>query len=86
MTVKDLIESLSQHDPEAEVHVANDRGYYQYLGCASCVDDEAFHDEWCKSLKKLSDEEHDAALEGEWPESPICDGSCKVGPVVIWVD
>lgn len=88
MIVRDLIELLSQHDPEAEVHVANDRGYYEYLGCPSCVDEEVFRDAWYKSLEaqNLSDEDYDNAVDEGCPESPVCDGSCKKQPVVIWVD
>lgn len=80
MKVKDLINLLKKHDSEAEVHISNDRGYYKYLGCPSCVDKE----EWLASNShEGSDEESDDYV---YPEPPLCDGSCKIGPVVIEVD
>ena len=81
MLVKDLIEILKQHNPEAEVHVVNDRGYYDCLFGAACLDTEAWQHE---AMKGMTDEEID---EKGWPEPPDCDGSCHRGsPVVIPVD
>ncbi len=81
MLVKDLIELLQQHNPDAEVHVCNDRGYYEYVGEATCSDKEAFEEKWFAE-NDLDDED-----DGFWPEAPDCDDSCKNNsPVVIYVD
>jgi hypothetical protein len=65
--VKDLIQILQQHDPEAEVHVCNDRGYYEYVGGAACADQDAWLEE---ALSKMTEEEED----DPWPDPPECDG------------
>ena len=71
MQVKDLIEELQKHNPEAEVHVSNDRGYYEYTMNVSCSNAEA-----------TFNEDTD-----EWTDPPECDGSCQSGgPVVLEVD
>lgn len=71
MTIKDLIEALQEHNPEAEVHVSNDRGYYESICSVSCYD-----------FKDVFDEETE-----EYVEGPQCDDSCrKNDPVILFVD
>lgn len=76
MNIKSLIEELKKHNLDSEVHICNDRGYYQYITNVVC------HDQQARWVEEEDDEEEG----GFWEEPPSCDGSCKKGPVVLTVD